>query len=511
MDRIIEVKGNGGYLSTDKRKAGNQHEANSTKLRITFDPSWDGYAKTVTFWDAKGQHPVKRTLTADLLENLDENTRVYLCPIPGEALAENGMMTFTIDGYVNGVRQRTVGAELEVAKSPYEENAGEPADPTPTQAEQLQAEIESLLGDIRVDMVRAEEAAVAADNARIEAERARDASLEIAGGEHVTQADLAGKANLKHASQHKAGGADPLTAADVGAVPMLATYYTTASAKSADDLTVPYAVIPLGSSVNRELYDICRSNFAYVYTGFYLAATVTDRRMQIGVSYNVAVPRFAIRIYGNNGWTPWREIIGTDYAVNKAGDIMTGTLNVAIAGGNAVIVSDPVCAYIQTFKDGDWGRRRTLLIKNLDASADMESAVAIATQDGDSWKEYALIHQKNLHLITPAAIGAARIETGSYVGTGKAGKDHPNSLTFGFEPKVVLISGPDVIGNLLYTKGQQYAPVNANSFTRNNFLTLSGNTLSWYNTSSEASSDGLTDTMCQLNRLGETYTYVAFG
>ena len=344
MDRIIEVKGNGGYLSTDKRKAGNQHEANSTKLRITFDPSWDGYAKTVTFWDAKGQHPVKRTLTADLLENLDENTRVYLCPIPGEALAENGMMTFTIDGYVNGVRQRTVGAELEVAKSPYEENAGEPADPTPTQAEQLQAEIESLLGDIRVDMVRAEEAAVAADNARIEAERARDASLEIAGGEHVTQADLAGKANLKHASQHKAGGADPLTAADVGAVPALATFYSAGAETDVDNLVVPFALVPVSTTINPALHAIIGGTFAYVHTGFHISASVTSRRMQVAFSYNSSIPKSAMRIYGATGWTPWREIIGADYAVSKAGDTMTGNLGILNGSDPSLNIRHSTCS-----------------------------------------------------------------------------------------------------------------------------------------------------------------------
>lgn len=37
--------------------------------------------------------------------------------------------------------------------------------------------------------------------------------------------------------------------------------------------------------------------------------------------------------------------------------------------------------------------------------------------------------------------GAARIETGSYVGTGTYGADNPNSLTFGFAPKLFSIYG----------------------------------------------------------------------
>lgn len=38
--------------------------------------------------------------------------------------------------------------------------------------------------------------------------------------------------------------------------------------------------------------------------------------------------------------------------------------------------------------------------------------------------------------ITSALSGLARIETGSYVGTGTYGSSNPNTLTFGFVPKV---------------------------------------------------------------------------
>ena len=161
MDRIINVKVNGGLLTLDSRKAGNQYEANITKLRITFDPSWDGYAKTVVFRDAKGLNPVKRVLTADLLDQLSSSTRVYRCPIPGEALTECGMMSFVIEGYLDGVRQRALKAELEVEES-FDEAGADPVDPTPTQAEQLQVQIDTVLGDIQAEAIRAEEAADAA-------------------------------------------------------------------------------------------------------------------------------------------------------------------------------------------------------------------------------------------------------------------------------------------------------------------------------------------------------------
>lgn len=159
MDRIINVKVNGNHLTRDHRKAGVTGEGNATKLRIEFDAGWDGMAKTVTFWNALGQNPVKRVLTADLLENMSESLSIYLCPIPPEALAIDGEMEFAIDGFVNGVRARAAGGKLEVEYAPIADDAGDPADPTPSQAEQLQVQIDTLLGDITAQADRAETAA----------------------------------------------------------------------------------------------------------------------------------------------------------------------------------------------------------------------------------------------------------------------------------------------------------------------------------------------------------------
>ena len=158
MDRIINVKVGGNHLSKDNKNAGVRGEANVTKLRITFDGGWDEYAKKVTFWDARGANPVERTLTADLLENIVESTRVYLVPIPAEPMAEAGNMTFVIDGYIDSKRQRSMSDVLVVQDAPIADNAGEPADPTPSQAEQLQGQIDTILDNIQIAQAGAETA-----------------------------------------------------------------------------------------------------------------------------------------------------------------------------------------------------------------------------------------------------------------------------------------------------------------------------------------------------------------
>ena len=149
MDRIINVKVGGNYLSKDNKNAGVRGEANVTQLRIAFDESWEHYAKKVTFWDARGLNPVERLLTIDYLENIVESTLIYLVPIPAEPLAEAGMLTFVIDGYNEGKVQRSLSDKLSVKDAPIPVNPVEPADPTPSQVEQLQGEIENIKNDIQ--------------------------------------------------------------------------------------------------------------------------------------------------------------------------------------------------------------------------------------------------------------------------------------------------------------------------------------------------------------------------
>ena len=149
MDRIINVKVGGNYLSKDNKNAGVKGEANVTYLRITFDEGWDEYAKTVTFWDAHGGNPVKRTLTADLVENLAKDARTYLVPIPAEPLAEAGELTFVIDGSIDGKRQRSVADKLVVKDAPMTDAAEEPTPPTPTQAEEFQQQYDGIMAHIQ--------------------------------------------------------------------------------------------------------------------------------------------------------------------------------------------------------------------------------------------------------------------------------------------------------------------------------------------------------------------------
>lgn len=103
-----------------------------------------------------------------------------------------------------------------------------------------------------------------------------------------------------------------------------------------------------------------------------------------------------------------------------------------------------------------------------------------------------------------------RIATGSYVGTGKYGVDNPNSLTFGFEPKFVLIfsggNGNTVtcgIAFLTALAGYSYKPAGSNGqwfYTGKITPTFKTDGVTWTSREAEAQMN---------NKL--SYYYVAIG
>lgn len=105
------------------------------------------------------------------------------------------------------------------------------------------------------------------------------------------------------------------------------------------------------------------------------------------------------------------------------------------------------------------------------------------------------------------AVTAPKIETGSYVGTNMYGESNPNTLTFGFKPKIVIISinGTSTYGGAIFMYGQtrsSYTGVLYNlDYSDMPFLTWNENSVSWYSTHRGYN---------QLNE-DKTYNYLAIG
>ena len=93
----------------------------------------------------------------------------------------------------------------------------------------------------------------------------------------------------------------------------------------------------------------------------------------------------------------------------------------------------------------------------------------------------------------------ARIEVGSYVGTGTYGSSNPNSLTFGFEPKIILFDNAGAWPFIHPKQTSIYAPVGeTSSFVVN--ISWNGKSVSWYSDEYPT---------YQLNKRGEIYHYIA--
>ena len=118
------------------------------------------------------------------------------------------------------------------------------------------------------------------------------------------------------------------------------------------------------------------------------------------------------------------------------------------------------------------------------------------------------VNQKNEDITeqVKSIVAASKIEIGSYTGTGTYGQNNPNSLTFGFEPKIVLLYRSQQFlganyGSLFCVKPDTLSS-SASSGSPENNLTWTGSGLSWWNRSSGDE---------QMNNLGTKYYYIAVG
>lgn len=121
--------------------------------------------------------------------------------------------------------------------------------------------------------------------------------------------------------------------------------------------------------------------------------------------------------------------------------------------------------------------------------------------------------------ISGGAVPMPRVEFGSYVGTGTSGTSHPNTLTFDFVPKVLIVypelpydtsgsscswgficlNGMTNVQTSHYGRGEPDSPLYVN-------LAWDGNSVSWNTPGSSTS-----DSMNQCNGSSRTYYYAAIG
>lgn len=176
MTRTIPLKIQNEYITGDKCMIGAVGSHNDVILRMEFSGMWDGLTKIVQFRDALGEATIEVLLTADMLEA--DDTSVYLVPVPNGAKKYAGEMTLCVKGAAVAGEKETrattaVYGRFTVAESKWSADAETEQDVPPTQAEQLQGQIENVLATIVDARKAATEAAKSAEGAALSQSRAQ--------------------------------------------------------------------------------------------------------------------------------------------------------------------------------------------------------------------------------------------------------------------------------------------------------------------------------------------------
>ena len=110
----------------------------------------------------------------------------------------------------------------------------------------------------------------------------------------------------------------------------------------------------------------------------------------------------------------------------------------------------------------------------------------------------------------------SKIVTGSYTGTGTYGSSNPNSLTFDFDVKLLILQAAYgyAVLPIIFTQGEkEYYTYYMSGSISNAKMTVSfdGHTISWYTSSTNGSQYGNSAENMQFNHDGEIYYYAAIG
>lgn len=211
MTRTIPLKIQNEYITGDKCMIGAVGSHNDVILRMEFSGMWDGLTKMVQFRDALGEATIEVLLTADMLEA--DDTSVYLVPVPNGAKKYAGEMTLCVKGaaVAGGKETRATTAvygRFTVGESKWSADAETEQDVPPTQAEQLQGQIENVLATIVDARKAATEAAKSAEGAALSQSRAQTSeqyASEYAQGAANSAASASSSATAAASSATAAG------------------------------------------------------------------------------------------------------------------------------------------------------------------------------------------------------------------------------------------------------------------------------------------------------------------
>lgn len=215
MNRIISLSVEDMYIKYTGEAFGATGSHNAVTLRMTFGPAWEGTAKTAYFTDALGNTSVALVLGLDTLVD-----GAYEVDVPSEALKYAGEATVTIKGVLTSGDTTTkaittAAGHFRVLDSELPDSAGNAGTITPSDKDQLQAEIaglenlfttakaaaEAAAANAKVSETNAKASETAAASSASSAETSKTAAAESAATATAQATDASNSASKAAASQ----------------------------------------------------------------------------------------------------------------------------------------------------------------------------------------------------------------------------------------------------------------------------------------------------------------------
>ena len=203
----------------------------------------------------------------------------------------------------------------------------------------------------------------------------------------------------------------------------------------------------------------------------------------------------------------WQKVTPADIgAVNRAGDKMTGDLEIQTANPAVKVrnTATGILGKIQSTAGGNVALARIEDEKNqrlieMNSNGSLRYAEMI---DG-VWTNTQILHTGNLE-----ALNMARIVTGSYVGTGTYGSNNENILNLSIKPRLLIVAGENcmMIASYGVAFGLFFCEITGTSSNvQVNSVLWGDSTVQWWST------NGTYGPEFQMNTNGKQYHYVAVG
>lgn len=205
MNRIISLSVEDMYIKYTGEAFGATGSHNAVTLRMTFGPAWEGTAKTAYFTDALGNASVALVLGLDTLVD-----GAYEVDVPSEALKTAGVATITIKGVlvsgeITTKAITTAAGHFRVLDSELPDSAGSAGTITPSDKDQLQAEIAGMEALFTTTKAAAEAAAA---NAKVSETNSKTSETAAASSASSAEASKTSAAESAATATAQASAAD---------------------------------------------------------------------------------------------------------------------------------------------------------------------------------------------------------------------------------------------------------------------------------------------------------------